>query len=335
MRQLADIERQIDTNFRRRLAHVLKSHHPQRLNALPSAMESDPRDLGDFFGLLDRLNHETKAPGVVLRFGLARSILDLGLIGFTILSCRDVGQALDVIYRYHALTSDAYQVHLAEEGDRVVLQAWVRPGSRDQRVVIAEEFVTGFWVVLSELLPSSTNRDLINMRLDYPAPDYADLYSQLMPCKVAFGARPLSLSFPAEWRSLRLQTADETVEAVCRAQCDELLGAISPGVGIVDDVRRLILSVPSNRPPLLRKVAAQMMMSPRTLERRLRQVGHSFRRIDNEVRMGLAAQYVALGSISGKEISSMLGYSEPAAFYRAFKQWHGETPRQYRLARSG
>jgi AraC-like DNA-binding protein len=77
-------------------------------------------------------------------------------------------------------------------------------------------------------------------------------------------------------------------------------------------------------------VAARLNLSVRTLERRLQGAGHSFRAIDNEIRMGLAAQYLQLGYLSGTEISYMLGYSQPATFYRAFRNWYGKTPGQLR-----
>jgi AraC-like DNA-binding protein len=46
--------------------------------------------------------------------------------------------------------------------------------------------------------------------------------------------------------------------------------------------------------------------------------------------MELAAQYVTLGSMSGQEIADLLGYSRPSAFFRAFKDWFGVTPGQFR-----
>jgi AraC-like DNA-binding protein len=322
MRHINDIERQIDASFKRRLGEVVRRFFPDQLGEYERHADQD------LIPLLARLNQA--APGLALRFGVARTILDLGLLGFTVLSCPDVGQAFDVIYRYHGLTSDAYRVQLSQEGDRVRLAAWVKPSSQRYRTVIAEEFITGFWVVLAELLPSTANRDRVGIQLDYSPPGYAPQYAELMPCDVEFDSRGIALTFPAEWSPLELETADATVAAVCRAECDQLLQTVGPGSGIVDDVKRLILSVPSNRRPSLHEVAAQMAMSPRTLERRLQEQGAGFRRIENEIRMGLAAQYVSLGSMTGKQVSSMLGYSNPSAFYRAFRSWHGQTPAIFR-----
>jgi AraC-like DNA-binding protein len=48
--------------------------------------------------------------------------------------------------------------------------------------------------------------------------------------------------------------------------------------------------------------------------------------------MELAAQYLALRSMSGQEIAAVLGYSRPSALFRAFKDWYGVTPGQFRAA---
>ena len=340
MRSLSDVDRQINESFRVRLTEVLDDEPPKKVRAALAALEPDcdvttgQRVTSELalFDMLHGLNTPEWFPGITLRFGLARQILDLGLIGYTALSCGDIGAALNVIYRYHALTSDAYQVLMVEEDDHVVLRLWIRPAYGSQRMVIGEEFATGFWQVLSELLPPTEDLGRIRLAFDYPAPQYAERYSELMPSDISFDERVTSVTIPSAWRDLPLQTADVTVQQVCLAQCDQLLIGLEPGQRITDDVRRMILSVPSNRPVHLRDIARAMLTSPRTLERRLHEAGTSFRSIDLEVRMELAAQYLALGSMSGQEIASVLGYSRPSAFFRAFKAWFGVTPGQFRTA---
>ena len=342
MRSLSDVDRQINESFRARLAEVLDEEPQNRVRAALAALETEhglTQDQGaasdiELHDVLHCLNAPEWFPGIVLRFGLARQILDLGLIGYTALSCGDIGAALNVIYRFHALTSDAYQVLMFEEKESVVLRLWIRPVHGSHRAVISEEFATGFWQVLSELLPPTEDLGRIQLGFEYPAPVYVQKYLELMPSDISFDAGVTSVTIPSAWRDLPLQTADATVQQVCLAQCDQLLTGLEPGQRITDDVRRMIVSVPSNRPIHLTDVAHAMLTSPRTLERRLHEAGTSFRTIDLEVRMELAAQYLALGSMSGQEIANVLGYSRPSAFFRAFKGWFGVTPGQFRTAHS-
>jgi AraC-like DNA-binding protein len=49
-----------------------------------------------------------------------------------------------------------------------------------------------------------------------------------------------------------------------------------------------------------------------------------------EVRHLLAEQYLKDPHLSLQEIALLLSYSEQSAFQRAFKQWSGFTPQQWR-----
>ena len=74
-----------------------------------------------------------------------------------------------------------------------------------------------------------------------------------------------------------------------------------------------------------------MGMTGRSLQRRLRDEGTAFGALRDEVRRELADRYLGEG-MSFAEISFMLGFSEPSAFFRAFKRWTGLTPFERRGA---
>jgi AraC-like DNA-binding protein len=76
-------------------------------------------------------------------------------------------------------------------------------------------------------------------------------------------------------------------------------------------------------------------MSERTLQRHLAQAGLSFQALLDRSRQHLAEAYLRDPRLELAEIALLLGYSEQSAFQRAFKQWTGQTPRQWRLALRG
>jgi AraC-like DNA-binding protein len=80
------------------------------------------------------------------------------------------------------------------------------------------------------------------------------------------------------------------------------------------------------------KVATQLNMSGRSLQRRLQEGGTTFRRLIEEVRRGLAATYVRDPAVELVEIAFLLGFSDQSAFSRAFKRWTGHTPSEFRLS---
>lgn len=81
-------------------------------------------------------------------------------------------------------------------------------------------------------------------------------------------------------------------------------------------------------------VAARMDISVRNLQRRLKALGTSYQNLLDEARQSLAMTLIEDGSTPLYEISFLVGYTEPSAFYKAFKRWTNKTPGEYRLALS-
>jgi AraC-like DNA-binding protein len=80
------------------------------------------------------------------------------------------------------------------------------------------------------------------------------------------------------------------------------------------------------------KVAQQVYMSVRSLQRKLQQSGTSFRKLLDRTREELARQYICDDAVDLTEIAFLLGFSEHSAFSRAFKRWTGQTPSGMRRA---
>ncbi|MEQ9506764.1 MAG: helix-turn-helix transcriptional regulator [Hyphomonas sp.] len=77
-------------------------------------------------------------------------------------------------------------------------------------------------------------------------------------------------------------------------------------------------------------VARQLGFSRQTLFRRLRDEGTTFSDVLKSIRRRLAIEYLKGGKVSANEIAYLVGFSDAAAFSRAFKQWTGKTPGEYR-----
>ncbi|MDG2472546.1 MAG: AraC family transcriptional regulator ligand-binding domain-containing protein [Pseudomonadales bacterium] len=78
-------------------------------------------------------------------------------------------------------------------------------------------------------------------------------------------------------------------------------------------------------------VAADLNVSRRTLQRRLRDKGTQFSQVLQDVRLHLAVRYLSDKRLAMAEIAFLLGYSDQATFSNAFKSWYGMSPSEYRL----
>jgi AraC-like DNA-binding protein len=83
------------------------------------------------------------------------------------------------------------------------------------------------------------------------------------------------------------------------------------------------------------QVASLTHLSQRTLQRRLGEAGTSFQQLRDRVRADIALKYLRQSSLQAAQIAEILGYSEPAAFTRAFRRQHGMTPSVARRGAAG
>jgi len=77
-------------------------------------------------------------------------------------------------------------------------------------------------------------------------------------------------------------------------------------------------------------VAQLANLSQRSLQRRLAEAGTTFKQLRDRVRADIARKFLRQSNLGVAQIGEILGYSEPAAFTRAFRRQHGYTPSQAR-----
>ena len=146
-------------------------------------------------------------------------------------------------------------------------------------------------------------------------------YREHFDAPVRFGAESTELVLPASLLAILLPAAEEKRS---RKPADP---------PVTDQVRRALRTALSNDDAQIDTVAKRLGMTGRSLQRRLKDEDTSFQNLRDEVRRDLADRYLGLG-MSFAEISFLLGFSEPSAFFRAFKRWTGLTPMERRASLS-
>ncbi|HEV2866519.1 MAG TPA: AraC family transcriptional regulator [Allosphingosinicella sp.] len=99
------------------------------------------------------------------------------------------------------------------------------------------------------------------------------------------------------------------------------------GTPLRREVERQIEPLLAHGQVRIEEVARALGYSRQTLYRRLKEEGFTFERILDDLRRRLALWLVREEGLSVKETAYRLGFSDPAAFSRAFKRWTGSSPR--------
>ena len=153
-------------------------------------------------------------------------------------------------------------------------------------------------------------------------------FKRFFGAPLRFDADRAALVFPAGLLRHPIPGADPGVLKAAAALADDLEREGSRDVGTA--VRRALRAMLIAGQASEDGVAAAFSMHRRTLNRRLRGEGTTFRRLLEETRFDAACQLLRDTDAPVEQISSSLGYSGSTAFGRAFKRWSGLAPQAWR-----
>lgn len=274
--------------------------------------------------------------GIGWEYGLRMRPTAHGALGFALMSAPTVGDALQLASRFLPMRTRGFRLSLSTEGEQTV--ATLEQGGPIVGLPPAQGQALRRFLYESTLLGLITDvrfltgRELsaAELRVDWPHPGYHDKYQDQLP-PVRFEQAANQILFPASALQLSILTADPVAYRMALAQCEQERARFDEGF---DDtlarVKALLVLSPGVGFPSLPAVADSLNVSESTLKRRLQEQGLSFLVLLNEARQAEAANLLITTTRSVQEIADWLGYATPTNFVRAFRQWRGMTPKQYR-----
>jgi len=260
----------------------------------------------------------------------------LGPVGYIAQACSSLSDLIDVVPRYAGvLLSNVARASVVRARGVVEVQWQPLVGSRIFRREIAD-YVLGTFVVMGRLLLPG-RKDLpiaVNLAHARPAsPAQVREYISFFRCPVYFDRPVNSIVSPAATMTAKLPHGDAFVKNLLERHAASLIRQQSAAPSLLDDVKHLLAAMILEGVPTKDKVAAQLGMSSRNLQRKLQEMGLSYRLVLDEVRLAAAKERLAATASAG-EISDSLGFSTRQAFLRWFKQRTGKTPSGYRSAQA-
>ena len=168
----------------------------------------------------------------------------------------------------------------------------------------------------------------VEVRLRHESPVDVEPYRDFFQAPLRFNAGHSGIVFPTHWLDRSVPLADQALrqDLLDRIQAIRLQSNQS----FRDQAHRMLVSLIRGQCCSREQLAAQFSLHPRTLNRRLKEAGTSFRELHTGVRREIARQLLRDTRRGIPAIASLLEYSDVTAFNRAFSDWEGISPAKWR-----
>lgn len=268
-------------------------------------------------------------PALALRFGespyaetgvgcLVGGFAETGADGFALFN------------RYARLNVD---VECEGDGDRYVLsprlgQLWVLDMRKNPNEFPELTELTFACIVSASRRVSGARSPVKAVHVTHAEPSYRAEYERVFQVPVIFESdRNALLLSDDEWLRRNNPAASPYVCSVLRAHAEALIESLERTTSTKGRVESLLAPFLHTGEASMSAVADKLGVSRQTLFRRLRAEGTTFEKVLDELRHKLALRYLVREGAPVQETAYLLGYSERAAFSRAFKRWTGSSPR--------
>lgn len=251
----------------------------------------------------------------------------LGALGYAWLASSTLRTAFERLNRYARLLADVSDVRLTDTAAGFVIRL---EAPRQQEREIPGLTDASFSALLDMCRVNYGEAlDPVTVNLRREQPPCAGQYYAFFRCPVNFRAPVNELVLPLDAVDQPLPTSNKQIAVLHDQVVTDALARLEHD-DMITRVKCLIIEHLPSGGISEEEAAMALMVSTRTLQRRLREGGGSFGQLTETVRQELAMKYILNHGISLGEISYLLGFSEPSSFSRAFRRWTGKTPRQMR-----
>lgn len=260
--------------------------------------------------------------GMVAPFG--RMIVDY--VASTSATLRD---ALQQVGRYHRLITRNADMRLRPEGALTLFELMVNL----PRPAIPAQVVEYAITCVVRRVFAFTGKPAREARFPHPPLGPRQEYARVLGVPAHFEVERPGVLLDEQGLEAPCRGQDPNLYRLLHSHAELLLARESDARTFRAQVRRIVVMLVAHGELEVGRVARALATSERSLQRRLRSEGSSFRAVVDGARQELALSYLGDARLSVGEVAYLLGYGEAGAFARAFKRWTGRTPGEARTSK--
>ena len=258
--------------------------------------------------------------------GMRADPSSIGIAGFMLRTARDVYTALHALQRHLDLHDTGGTVTLVTDGKYSSLGYAVHVPGVNALDQIYDQSVTIACKIMRSLCGEDWNPT--EVLLSRPTPDNTAPYKRFFKAPIRFNTAESAIVFPTRWLKHKLPTEDPLLYEYLEQKAQELHQ--NQAQDLVAQLHQFVRNTLITHECTAGAAAKHIGIHERTLNRRLHELGTTFRDELNQVRYALARSFLANSKATNAEIALALGYTDATTFNRSFRRWSGMTPVQWR-----
>ena len=281
-----------------------------------------------FARLLENAATVTGDQAFGLHFGARSNPKNIGALVYAVINSPTVAAAFETAGRYLHLHNEAAEVAFSEENDLGYLSYRLKNLDFDE----PRQFVEYGMAVALNTLRVMVGSQWVprEVHFAHKAAEQTSAHLEFFRAPILFACATTAFVMEREFCAQPVPAADPNLFKILRRYLDDVLSHAPREDGLLASIRKTIAEVMKDGSPDIGRVAKTLALSPRTLQRRLKDGGLEFKALVDDTRRRFALEYLKDSENTLTEIAFLLGYSEVSAFSRAFKRWTGATPLDHR-----
>lgn len=280
--------------------------------------------------LLGRANSLEGDRGLAYELGLRSQVTKHGFVGFGLISCSTLRDAIAFSERYFQARVPAFRSSLSIEGAEVVVTLHETIPLGPHRAFIMDLVAVELCSLFAKIMDMDPAKQGWLSTICVPhaePPAYARYRDRIPPFR--FGQPAVQIRFPARMLDEPIATADPvSVQLAIERLEQEMARQAQDHTTSSQVLARLVCR--DQRYPDIGDMAEMLHVSERTLKRRLQAEGTSYQVLLDQVRQRDAMRLLGNPALAVAEVAEAVGYTDPANFARAFARWTGLSPRDWR-----
>ncbi|MFK7922225.1 MAG: AraC family transcriptional regulator [Bacteroidia bacterium] len=269
----------------------------------------------------------TNDPLLGLHMGEFYGLTGMEVVGNILQNSPTIGAGIVNANQYLNLVTHTFQISAQAQTDTVEMVFRINPDCRIYTPFAVWQTLDTGMVIVSKAMRSLSMGRMTPKEVFLQRSELADLseYERIFQCPITLGCEETKIVLSPNLWNDPIMVADQRLLALLIEHAQSQQYQLGQGPSLKRTVKESLLNHSESTPPDLDQVAAMLHMSARSLQRKLKAEGTSFRALLDEIRQERALYYLR-HEIPIKEVAFRLGFQEVSAFTHAFKRWTGKTP---------